>query len=82
MSLLLACDHYVYEHFQHDIKREGLSVIASRFWIFFSEKAHFRIQKSLAFLGLGHQSIVRIKADPSFCMDVELLETAIIRERK
>ncbi|WP_306352724.1 pyridoxal phosphate-dependent decarboxylase family protein [Flavobacterium sp. '19STA2R22 D10 B1'] len=80
MGLLLARDHYAIEHLNHNIKKEGLPVEASRFRIFVSETGHFSIQKSASLLGLGEQAIVKVKTDHSFRMNSILLEDAIQRE--
>jgi len=80
MGLLLARDYYATEYTQHNIKKAGLPVEASRYRIFISEKAHFSNHKNAALLGLGEQSLVEIKTDDRFRMNALLLQEAIERE--
>ncbi|MCZ4223429.1 pyridoxal phosphate-dependent decarboxylase family protein [Pedobacter rhodius] len=79
MGLLLARDHYAITVLNHNIKVNGLPQEASRFRIFVSEKAHFSIQKNASLLGLGEKSVIKIKTDRSFRMNIVLLEDAIKR---
>jgi L-2,4-diaminobutyrate decarboxylase len=80
MGMLLARDHYALEHFNHNIKKDGLPEQAHRFRIFVSDAAHFSIQKSASILGLGEQAVVKIKTDRSFRMNSVLLEDAVRKE--
>lgn len=80
MGLLLARDHYALKNLRHDIRLNGLPAEASRFRIFVSEMAHFSIQKNAALLGLGEQSVVKVKTDRGFRMNSVLLEDAIRQE--
>jgi len=80
MGLLLARDHFALKHLDHNIKKDGLPSEASRFRIFVSEMAHFSILKNASLLGLGEQSVVKIKTDRSFRMNSVLLEDAIQEE--
>ncbi|ASW73576.1 cytochrome C biogenesis protein CcmH [Chryseobacterium piperi] len=80
MGMLLARDYYSLHHLNHNIKKDGLPKEAHRFRIFVSDAAHFSIQKSASILGLGEQSIVKIKTDRSFRMNSVLLEDAIRKE--
>lgn len=80
MGLLLARDYYAMKYLKHNIKLNGNPPEASRFRIFVSEKAHFSNQKNSSLLGLGEQSVIKIKTDSRFRMDSESLEQAIIRE--
>jgi len=82
MGLLLARDHYAAQFLGHTIKKDGLPIEAKRFRIFVSEMAHFSIQKSASLLGLGEQSVVKIKTDRSYKMNAVLLEDAIKREKE
>lgn len=80
MGMLLARDHFSLQHFNHNIKKDGLPENANRFRIFVSEAAHFSIQKSASILGLGEQAVVIIKTDRSFRMNSVLLEDAVKKE--
>jgi len=80
MGLLLARDHYAAAYAGHNIRQAGLPANAGRYRIFLSEKAHFSNQKNAALLGLGEQSLVKIKTDSRFRMDAAALEAAIEKE--
>ncbi|MCV9928628.1 pyridoxal-dependent decarboxylase [Flavobacterium sp. LS1R49] len=82
MALLMARDHYAYQNFGINIKENGLNEIVSKFRFFCSEKAHFSIQKNAALLGMGYQSVIKVKADSDYKMDPEALLLAIEREKQ
>ncbi|WP_144391848.1 pyridoxal phosphate-dependent decarboxylase family protein [Pleionea sediminis] len=71
MALLLARDSYCEQHFIHSVKQDGLPLASSRFRIFTSSVSHFSVQKSAAILGMGYQSVVSVKVDDDFKMDIE-----------
>lgn len=80
MGLLLARDHYTHAYLNHDTRKQGLPAEASRFRVFVSEMTHFSIQNTVSLMGLGEQSLVKVKTDRSFRMDPAQLELAIKRE--
>lgn len=82
MGLLLARDHYIRNYFRIDSKRDGLPAEASRFKIFCSEVSHFSLKKSASILGLGQQSIVPVKVDRDYKMDIISLGKAIEEQKK
>ena len=81
MGLLLARDYYALEHLKHSIKIDGNSPETVRFRIFVSEKSHFSNVKNSALMGLGEQSIIKIKTDDRFRMIPDCLEKAIAKEK-
>ncbi|MFV0248357.1 MAG: pyridoxal phosphate-dependent decarboxylase family protein [Tenacibaculum sp.] len=82
MGLLLARDQYAFKYLKHNIKLDGNPTEASKFRIFTSEKSHFSNLKNSSLMGLGEQAVIRVKTDDNFKIDTDLLEEAIIKERK
>ncbi|GAA3652901.1 pyridoxal phosphate-dependent decarboxylase family protein [Flavivirga jejuensis] len=82
MGLLLARDYYAIKYLKHNIKIDGNPPEAKRFKIFVSEKAHFSNLKNSSLMGLGEQAIIKIKTDDRFRMIPDLLEKAIVKEKK
>jgi L-2,4-diaminobutyrate decarboxylase len=71
MGLLLARDHFLSTSWSWNAKQRGLPPEASRLRIFCSEAAHFSVEKAAIQLGLGLQSVVRVKVDSQFRMSAE-----------
>lgn len=63
MGLLLARNQACSTHFAKDVHREGLPAEASKLRILCSEHGHFTVQQSAAQLGLGIDSVVKVKTD-------------------
>jgi L-2,4-diaminobutyrate decarboxylase len=80
MGLLLGRDYYAREYLHHNIRKHGLPPEASRFRIFVSEMTHFSIQNTVSLMGLGEQSLVKVKTDSGFRMDPAQLELAVKKE--
>lgn len=78
MGLLLARDHYAFEHYGLNIKEEGLDERVQKFRIFCSEKSHFSIQKNAALLGLGYNSVIGVPVDKNMRMDTEKLNEQLV----
>ncbi|MGN6493227.1 MAG: pyridoxal phosphate-dependent decarboxylase family protein [Agriterribacter sp.] len=76
MGLLLARDHFVTAHLKHNIKKHGLPPQAACFRIFASEASHFSIQRNASILGLGEESVVKVRTI-NFRMDAFELEKSI-----
>jgi L-2,4-diaminobutyrate decarboxylase len=68
MGLLLARDHFLSTSWNWCAREKGLPPEASRLRIFCSDAAHFSVEKAAIQLGLGLQSVVRVKADSGFRM--------------
>lgn len=71
MGYLLARNQACSTHFFVDINRKGLPTEAAKLRILCSEHAHFSVQKSAAQLGLGMDSVVKVKTDnqQQFCTE-------------
>ncbi len=62
------------------VRRNGLAD-AGRFRVYCSEHAHSSVDKAVILLGLGHDALHRVPADPSFSMNLDALAAAIARDR-
>ncbi|MGK9121021.1 pyridoxal phosphate-dependent decarboxylase family protein [Olivibacter jilunii] len=80
MGLLLARDHFTLKRYGHSIKLDGNPMVAHRFRVFVSEKAHFSNQKNAWLLGLGEQAVVEVATDTRFRMRLDALDKAIQAE--
>lgn len=77
MALLLARDACLSSHFGWNVQTRGLPPEAQRLRILCSEGAHFTVEKSAAQLGLGTQTVIRVKADAQSRMPVAELRTTL-----
>ncbi len=77
MALLMARDHYAFEHYGVNIKQNGWFDEVSKFRIFCSDKAHFSIKKNAALLGMGYDAVIPVKTDSRMRMDPNELVLAI-----
>jgi L-2,4-diaminobutyrate decarboxylase len=78
MALLLARDHYCEKILNgYQVKEKGIPACAHKFKIYTSELSHFSVQKSAALLGLGYNSVVAVKHDKHYRMDIDALKLAI-----
>jgi len=68
MGLLLARDAFVRKQWNWSVQKSGLPAAANRLRILCSEVAHFTVEKSASQLGLGTDSVVRVKVDEHFRM--------------
>lgn len=68
MGLLLARNAAVQKHWNRSARESGLPPEACRLRVLCSEVAHFTVEKSLAQLGLGTDSVLRIAVDDHFRM--------------
>lgn len=66
-----------------DVRQSGLAARADvpRLRVYCSEHAHSSVDKSVILLGLGHDGLRRIPADPEFRMRPDLLAAAIAEDR-
>jgi L-2,4-diaminobutyrate decarboxylase len=69
MGLLLARDSLLQKQWNWSVQRSGLPAEARRLRILCSEVAHFTVEKSASQLGLGTDSVVRVRVDDDFRMD-------------
>lgn len=81
MALLMIRDHYALTKFNWNAKEKGWNPEISKFRVFCSEKAHYSFRKNAALLGMGYESVVPVKTDDRFRMDVQELKNAIEYEK-
>ncbi len=84
MGILLARDHCISQHWQQEngeewsIQQLGLPAEAlSKVKVLCSENAHFSVQKNMAMMGMGFQSVVTIPCNAQAQMDVNALTQTI-----
>ncbi|MCL9668237.1 aspartate aminotransferase family protein [Rosenbergiella epipactidis] len=74
MGLMLARDAF-FARRGHSIQQDGLPNNLRNYKVFCSEHAHFSVQKNMALMGHGYQSVVQIKTDEYSRIDLnDLLE--------
>ncbi|WP_202300557.1 pyridoxal phosphate-dependent decarboxylase family protein [Dryocola clanedunensis] len=69
MGLMLARDAF-FARQGHSVQQDGLTGNLKKIKVFCSEHAHFSVQKNMALLGLGYQSVTLVKTDRFARMDV------------
>ncbi len=83
MGVLLARDAAIAKHFNKDgapwsVQRDGIPADAlSRVKVICSENAHFSVQKNMAMMGMGFQSVVTVPVNEFAQMDVAALEQTL-----
>ncbi|KKB03232.1 pyridoxal phosphate-dependent decarboxylase family protein [Pantoea anthophila] len=70
MGLMLARDAWYARH-GHSVQQDGLTGDLKKMKVFCSENAHFSVQKNMALLGLGYQSVTQVKTDSFARMDMD-----------
>lgn len=73
MGLMLARDAF-FARQGHSIQQDGLIGNLKKIKVLCSENAHFSVQKNMALLGLGYQSVTLVKTDAFARMDVKDLQ--------
>lgn len=69
MGLMLARDAW-FARQGHSVQQDGLTGDLKKIKVFCSENAHFSVQKNMALLGLGYQSVTQVKCDSFARMDM------------
>lgn len=69
MGLMLARDAF-FARQGHSVQQDGLVGDLRKLKVFCSENAHFSVQKNMALMGLGYQSVTLVKTDRFARMDV------------
>ena len=69
MGLMLARDEF-FARQGHSVQQNGLTGNLSKIKVFCSENAHFSVQKNMALMGLGYQSVTLVKTDEFSRMDL------------
>ncbi|MEA5101157.1 aspartate aminotransferase family protein [Pantoea sp. S18] len=73
MGLMLARDAF-YQRQGHSVQQHGITGDLRKIKVLCSENAHFSVQKNMALLGHGYQSVVQVKSDEFARMDVSDLK--------
>ena len=76
MGLMLARDAF-YQRQGHSVQQHGITGDLSKIKVLCSENAHFSVQKNMALLGHGYQSVVQVKSDEFARMDVSDLKAKL-----
>lgn len=76
MGVLLARDKCIAKHWPgHSVQRDGIPGDAmQKVKVICSENAHFSVQKNMALMGMGFQSVVTVPVNDRAQMDVAALE--------
>jgi len=69
MGLMLARDAF-FARQGHSVQQHGLTGNLSKIKVLCSENAHFSVQKNMALMGLGYQSVTLVKTDTFSRMDL------------
>jgi diaminobutyrate-2-oxoglutarate transaminase len=77
MALLLARDWIADTLSDHSIQKLGLPEYADKLRIVCSDKAHFTVQKSASWMGLGEKSVLTVDSNDNGTMDVSKLDRVI-----
>jgi diaminobutyrate-2-oxoglutarate transaminase len=77
MGLILARDWIADYTDGHSIQKLGLPDYASKLRIVCSENAHFTVQKSASWMGLGEKAVLTVPANQDGTMKAELLESVV-----
>ena len=76
MGLMLARDAF-YQRQGHSVQQDGITGDLRKIKVLCSENAHFSVQKNMALLGHGYQSVVQVKSDQFARMDVNDLKAKL-----
>ena len=84
MGVLLARDWAIANHWKNEdgsewsVQRDGIPVDAmKKVKVICSENAHFSVQKNMAMMGMGFQSVVTVPSNANAQMDVNALEQTL-----
>lgn len=80
MGLMLARDAY-FARQGHSVQQDGLTGDIRKIRVLCSENAHFSVQKNMALMGMGYQSVTRVKTDAFARMDVNDLAAKIAQAK-
>ncbi|NIE99187.1 aspartate aminotransferase family protein [Pantoea sp. Acro-805] len=76
MGLMLARDAF-YQRQGHSVQLDGITGDLRKIKVLCSENAHFSVQKNMALLGHGYNSVVQVKSDQYARMDVNDLKAKL-----
>lgn len=80
MGLMLARDAF-YARQGHSVQQDGITGDLRKIKVLCSENAHFSVQKNMALLGHGYQSVVQVKSDRFARMDVNDLKAKLAQAK-
>ena len=80
MGLMLARDAY-FARQGHSVQQDGLTGDIRKIRVLCSENAHFSVQKNMALMGMGYQSVTLVKTDEFARMDVNDLAAKIAQAK-
>jgi len=80
MGLMLARDAF-FARQGHSVQQHGLTGDLSKVKVFCSDSAHFSVQKNMALMGLGYQSVTLVKTDAFSRMDLEDLKAKLAQAK-
>ncbi|MCU6670218.1 aspartate aminotransferase family protein [Enterobacteriaceae bacterium H4N4] len=76
MGLMLARDAF-FARLGHSVQQDGLVGDLRKIRVLCSDSAHFSVQKNMALMGLGYQSVIQVKTDECSRMDLNDLAAKI-----
>jgi len=76
MGLMLARDAF-FARQGHSVQQDGLVGDLRKIRVLCSDSAHFSVQKNMALMGLGYQSVIQVKTDECSRMDLTDLAAKI-----
>ncbi|MDI9277177.1 aspartate aminotransferase family protein [Pantoea sp. EABMAA-21] len=76
MGLMLARDAF-YQRQGHSVQLDGITGDLRKIKVLCSENAHFSVQKNMALLGHGYNSVVQVKSDQFARMDANDLKAKL-----
>ena len=82
MANLMALSVAMHEKTPLNLRKAGLSTLASPLVVYTSAEAHRSIEKGAAILGLGTDHVRKIPVDSTFRLRVDLLQRAIDEDRR
>lgn len=81
MGLMLARDAF-FARQGHSIQQDGLVGNLKKIKVLCSENAHFSVQKNMALMGLGYQSVTLVKTDEFARMDINDLREKLAQAQE
>ncbi|GEM74628.1 pyridoxal phosphate-dependent class III aminotransferase [Vibrio sagamiensis] len=82
IGLMLARDWIAEKLSNHSVSQMGLPDYADKLRIVCSAKAHFTVQKSASWMGLGKQAVMTVEANADGTMDTAQLDEVLIRAKE
>ncbi|HEY2452555.1 MAG TPA: aspartate aminotransferase family protein [Scandinavium sp.] len=80
MGLMLARDAF-FARQGHSVQQHGLTGNLSKIKVFCSKEAHFSVQKNMALMGLGYQSVTQVETDAFSRMSLADLKAKLVQAK-